>query len=41
MATPKGGGGGGGLGYSELKGKGIIAGFLGAANFPFWDNSLG
>ena len=33
--------GGGERGYSEVKVKGMIAGFLGAPNFPFWDNFLG
>ena len=32
---------GGGWGYSEVKVKGMIAGFSGAPNFPFWDNFLG
>ena len=40
MATPKQGGGGGGR-YSEVKVKGMIAGFSGAPNFPFCDNFLG
>ena len=33
--------GGGGGGYSEVKVKGMIERFLGAPNFPFWDNFLG
>lgn len=37
-ATPKRGGVGG---YSEVKVKGMIERFLGAPNFPFWDNFLG
>lgn len=32
---------GGGGGYSEVKVKGMIERFLGAPNFPFWDNFLG
>lgn len=30
-----------GGGYSEVKVKGMIERFLGAPNFPFWDNFLG
>ena len=30
-----------GGGYSEVKVKGTIERFLGAPNFPFWDNFLG
>ena len=32
---------GGGGGFSEVKVKGMIERFLGAPNFPFWDNFLG
>ena len=31
----------GGGGYSEVKVKRMIERFLGAPNFPFWDNFLG
>ena len=37
----RGEGGGVGVGYSEVKVKGMIERFLGAPNFPFWDNFLG